>query len=449
MFVEALATPLPPEEAALRLAPDGGLLWLDGTHPAPEGRWSFVTSQPREMVRVPMGAPDPLRTLDALWAAQPPSSPAPQGAPSPAEVPHWAGFIGYDAFFGGRPSRLSAQRTGAALCFGRYPALYAYDNAAQRGFVVGDDRSACRALAKRLARPTPASPQARVGPIQGPDPPAHARAIEQALEHIAAGDIYQVNLARRWTAPLEGSPLALALAMRKESPVPLGFTLSTGARTLIVRTMERFLRWNRSEATLITRPIKGTLARTGNDPAGADQLRADPKEQAEHAMIVDLMRNDLGRVAQVGSVEVRDVMTVEPYEKLYHLVSTVRCKTRPDLSAARLLQATFPPGSVTGTPKLRAIEIIDALEPVPRGVYCGAVGYLDRTGGLSLAVALRAAIAEAGSVSYYAGGGLVEASQPERELAETELKARVFVDACAHLQGPGRDNSLSTRAFLR
>jgi anthranilate/para-aminobenzoate synthase component I len=146
-------------------------------------------------------------------------------------------------------------------------------------------------------------------------------------------------------------------------------------------------------------------------------------------MIVDLVRNDLGRVAAIGSVQVEQRFAVEPFARLHHLVSTVACTTRPEVRASDILYATFPPGSVTGTPKLRAIETIAALEPVPRGIYTGALGFVDRAGGLSLSVAIRTAVVEGSEASYFAGGGIVEASQITREIAETELKARVFVDA--------------------
>jgi anthranilate/para-aminobenzoate synthase component I len=146
-------------------------------------------------------------------------------------------------------------------------------------------------------------------------------------------------------------------------------------------------------------------------------------------MIVDLMRNDLGRVAAIGSVEVVERFVVEPFARLHHLVSTVACTTRPETRVSDVLRATFPPGSVTGTPKLRAIEAIDALEPTARGIYTGAVGFIDRAGGLSLAVAIRTAVVERGVASYFAGGGIVEASDIAREIAETDLKARVFTDA--------------------
>jgi para-aminobenzoate synthetase component 1 len=156
-------------------------------------------------------------------------------------------------------------------------------------------------------------------------------------------------------------------------------------------------------------------------------------------MIVDLMRNDLGRVAEIGSVEVDAPLVVEPFTGLYHLVSTVQCVTREDVTLGDVLEATFPPGSVTGAPKIRALEIIEELEPHPRGVYCGALGFVDRAGGLSLAVAIRTATVRRGEVHYWAGGGIVEASDPDREVAETDLKAKVFLDAVQSVRGMSDD----------
>jgi len=199
--------------------------------------------------------------------------------------------------------------------------------------------------------------------------------------------------------------------------------------------MERFLDWEGPGQRLVTRPIKGTIARSGHqDREEADQLQADPKERAEHAMIVDLMRNDLGRVARVGTVQVEEALKVEPYRGLSHLVSTVACRTRDEIGLQQILEATFPPGSVTGAPKERAIEIIEALEAGPRGIYTGCVGYIDHDGGASFAVAIRTAVARGQEIEYQAGGGLVEASIPDKEIAETELKAKTFLDAIAALR---------------
>jgi len=171
-----------------------------------------------------------------------------------------------------------------------------------------------------------------------------------------------------------------------------------------------------------------------SDAELAAGLRAHPKEHAEHVMIVDLMRNDLSRVAEPGSVRVPAPLCVEPYARLLHLVSTVTCRTRPDVTLAEVLGATFPPGSVTGAPKRAAIELIELLEPRPRGLYTGAIGFVDRAGGLSLAVAIRTAVIERDTLEYWTGGGIVSASDPRAELRETLLKAEVLRDALRMLE---------------
>jgi anthranilate/para-aminobenzoate synthase component I len=372
-------------------------------------------------------------------------------APRPEQVPRFAGYVAYDACLAGRLQRLSRPAERPLLCFARYDALFAFDHVHGRAFVVGDDEGACERLLARVPSGVTVAPHARVAALERPPAAQHLAAIAAALEHIAAGDIYQVNLARCFSGELQGSPLSLFAALRTASAVPLGCYFDAGGRVVLARTMERFLRWERGTRALYTRPIKGTIARSGGrDAAEAAALRADAKERAEHAMIVDLMRNDLGRVAELGSVCVPEVMTVEPYAGLSHLVSTVACRTRADAGLHDVMLAAFPPGSVTGTPKLRAIEIIEALEAEPRDAYTGAVGFVDRAGGLSLAVAIRTACVEHGVLRYFAGGGIVEASDPARELAETELKARVLFDALAALAAaPGRDFGLSRAPVLR
>lgn len=423
-----------------------GLAWLDGDGSGAQGRWSFVACEPVEVRAVRWGDPAPFAVLRGTGA---------RGGDASAEidaaiVPAWIGFVGYDACWsakdalGLRRGPLMARAPSSTVArFARYDAVVAFDRATGRAFVVGDDETAIARASARLEELDARPARARARHVVAEDAAIHRAAIERALEAIAAGEIYQVNLARRWTAQLEGDPIALFLAMRAASPVPFGAYLEgEGGACVLARTMERFLHWDARTRALETRPIKGTIARSGSDDRGeADALRADAKERAEHAMIVDLMRNDLGRVAETGSVRATDVMEVEPYAGLSHLVSTVRATTREGEGAEAILAATFPPGSISGTPKLRAIEIIEALERHPRGAYCGAIGHVDRAGGLSLAVAIRTATVEDGEVVYFAGGGLVEASVPEREVAETELKARVLLDAIAALEsapGAGR-----------
>lgn len=423
-------------QLASRVADLPGVCWLDGEAPHPDGRFSFLGCEPVQRIESRAATPEPFDVLSQLENEPADlASPTDPNAPGPDEVPRFIGYVAYDACFAGSASRLARPAERPVLSFARYDALIAHNHRSGDRYVVGDDEQACERLLLRLRRP-PQELRARVGAVTATSREQHGAAIARALQHIAAGDIYQVNLARMWHADFEGAPLALWLAMREQGAVPLGFYYDDGARSMLGRTMERFVRWERSQRRLSTRPIKGTIARTGDcDAQDAAALRGDAKERAEHAMIVDLMRNDLGRVAEVGSVQVPEVMVVEPYAKLAHLVSTVTCTTRPDVTLRQVLNATFPPGSVTGTPKLRAMRVIESLEAVARDVYTGAVGYVDRQGGLSLAVAIRCAIVERGSVRYYAGGGIVEASQPDRELAETELKAQVFLRAVAALRG--------------
>lgn len=419
-------------DAATRLATRPGLAWLDGDGLSEQGRWSFVASDPVEVRSALFGDPlalDALPGPDPLDGSEAELCPEVEGLP-PSSIPRWIGYVAYDAalpaMLRGAPLSHARPRRPVVL-WARYSALFAFDHATQRAFVCGDDALACATFRARLAS-APKRVEARAGAVRADDPAGHLRAIEAALEHIARGDIYQVNLARRFTARFEGDPLALFLAMRAESPVPFGFFLRVAGAAIVGRSMERFLSWNASGGALESRPIKGTIARSATETAAA-RLRADEKERAEHAMIVDLVRNDLGRVAAIGSVELDGLFRVEPYARLSHMVSTVRCRTKAGVGVRALLEATFPPGSVTGAPKIRAVQLIEALERSPRGVYCGATGYVDRGGGLSLAVAIRTAVIADANVEYHAGGGLVEASVPERELAETELKARVFVDA--------------------
>lgn len=415
-----------------------GVAWLDGDGIGPQGRWSFLGCDPVEVHTAEEGDPNPFAALAGKLARDD----DPRGRDiDPEDVPAWIGLIEYDACFGARdmlglrtPRRLRRQPT-AVVRFARYDALIAIDHRQHRAFLVGDDDDALDRMQARLHAIDARKPHAWASDIAAEDAEIHRDAIERALSAIARGELYQINLARRWTARFEGDPIALFIAMRKASPVPFGAYLERDGDCVLARTMERFLRWNAQSRIIETRPIKGTLARSGSDDrAEADALRTDEKERAEHAMIVDLMRNDLGRVAEIGSVQAIDVMEVEPYAALSHLVSTVRAKTKPELGIPDILTATFPPGSITGTPKLRAIEMIEALERHPRGAYCGAIGHIDRAGGLSLVVAIRTATITNGQLEYFAGGGLVEASIPAREVAETELKARVLLDALKMLE---------------
>jgi para-aminobenzoate synthetase component 1 len=419
------------------LSAEPGFAWLDSNRSeARDGRYSFLTAWPSEEIRVAFGVKAP---FSSLRATSPRIHEATAQGPKPSEVPAWIGYIAYDAHWSDPPRGKPRFERGdqPILLFRRYPALLALDHRVGETWLVGDDRSACEAFRTRLSTTVPgetATP--RIGPIEVDDAETHRQAIEKALEYISIGAVYEVNIARRWSATFEGDALPLWQAMRVASRVPLGMFLDAEDHAVLACTMERFIHWDAATRTLVTRPIKGTIRREPTDDGASQRLRADPKERAEHSMIVDLMRNDLGRVAEIGTVKVDAPLIVEPFTGLYHLVSTVSCITRPEVSIEDILEATFPPGSVTGAPKIRALEVIEELEQHPRRLYCGALGFVDHEGGLSLAVAIRTATVRDGRVYYWAGGGIVEASDPATEVAETELKARVFLDAIASL-APG------------
>ena len=282
----------------------------------------------------------------------------------------------------------------------------------------------------RFEHVRPASPWPGA-PWRGPAPSAWRTSLDRdafcaGVSHIraaiAAGDVYQVNLTRRLSAPAppDADVAALGAALATGNPAPYSAVVRLPAAGVHVASAspERFL--SRAGRQVESRPIKGTAAAAGGFL---------PKDRAENVMIVDLVRNDLGRVCEYGSVEVTGLCDVEPHPGLFHLVSTVRGRLRPDAGWPELVDATFPPGSVTGAPKLAALDTIAKLEPVVRGPYCGAVGWVDGdTGRGDLNVAIRTLWLEAGEVHLGTGGGITWDSTPDGEWEETELKARRLLE---------------------
>ena len=255
-------------------------------------------------------------------------------------------------------------------------------------------------------------------------------AVERAKEGILAGDIYQVVLSQRWSAVLEVDPFDVYRALRMLNPSPYLFYLETREASVFGASPEMLVRCRGREVE--TRPIAGTVGRgatPAEDRALAAELLADPKERSEHVMLVDLARNDLGRVCEIGSVSVARYATVEKYSHVQHLVSEVRGTLAAGKTAGAALAACFPAGTLTGAPKIRAMEIIDELESSRRGVYGGAVGYLDTAGNLDVAIAIRMAVVENGVCRIQAGAGIVADSIPEKEYRESESKAAALFRA--------------------
>src|SRR6202521_4688813 len=254
--------------------------------------------------------------------------------------------------------------------------------------------------------------------------------VSAAKEYIAAGDVIQVVPSQRFEAPLTAHPFNIYRSLRTINPSPYMFYLRLGDHTLVGASPEVMVRVEGREITL--RPIAGTRPRGATDEedrAMERELLADPKERAEHVMLVDLGRNDVGRVAKIGSVEVTELMVVERYSHVMHIVSNVRGELSEGLDAFDAFRATFPQGTVSGAPRIRAMEIIDELEPVRRGVYAGAVGYFSYTGNTDTAIALRTLVVKNGRVYIQAGGGVVADSDPGAEFDESVNKARAMIRA--------------------
>ncbi|MBE9610721.1 anthranilate synthase component I [Chitinilyticum piscinae] len=260
-------------------------------------------------------------------------------------------------------------------------------------------------------------------------------AVLKAKDYIRDGDIMQVVLAQRMTAPFAESPLALYRALRSVNPSPYMFFYDFGDMHIVGASPEILVRLEGDAITV--RPIAGTRPRgktREQDIALAEELLADEKEIAEHVMLIDLGRNDAGRVATTGSVKLLDKMIIERYSHVMHIVSSVEGKKLADKNAMDVLKATFPAGTVSGAPKVRAMEIIDELEPTKRGVYSGAVGYLGFNGDMDVAIALRTAVVKNDTLFMQAGAGIVADSVPESEWQETLNKARAVLRAAELVQ---------------
>ncbi len=258
----------------------------------------------------------------------------------------------------------------------------------------------------------------------------YKQAIDKAKEYISAGDIFQVNLAQRFTADLSVDHYTLYKLLREANPAPFAAYLGYDDLSILSSSPERFMFVN--DRYVETRPIKGTRPRyrdAAKDESAINELLASEKDSAEHVMIVDVKRNDLGRVCEFGSVKVPDLMGVESYEAVHHLVSTVVGQLRPDIGMMDLIRASFPGGSITGAPKIRAMEIIEELEPHRRNLYTGSIGYISTNGKMDTSIVIRTITALGDKAYLQVGGGIVADSDPEEEYIETLDKGRAIFNA--------------------
>ena len=356
------------------------------------------------------------------------------------------GYLAYDAvrLFERIPDR-HASPDAVLASFSIYKSIVAFDHVSQRLALI--------ALAEPGSRAAFESAEATLDGLEadlrsGVRPNGHVRvahdwpktafrdaegyraAVARAKEHIAAGDIFQVVLSRQERLPADLDPFQVYRALRTVNPSPYMYFLKDGDSAVAGASPEMLVRVEGGRAE--TRPIAGTRPRGATEAEDArlgEELLADPKERAEHLMLVDLGRNDLGRVCRFGTVSVPELMKIERYSHVTHLVSSVIGELRPDKDALDALVATFPAGTLSGAPKIRAMEIIDALEPARRGLYGGAVGYLDFGGNMDFCITIRTVVLEKGRATFQAGAGIVADSDPESERLETEAKAGAMLEA--------------------
>jgi anthranilate synthase component 1 len=424
-------------------------------------RYSFVGADPFRVVELRRGevfvdgAPVDGPPMEALRSATDLGSCAPLDD-LPPFVGGAMGYLGYDAVRVVERIPDSGRDEGGLpeAWFGMYDGVVVEDRVRQRLNLVvlaridGDPLDAWQRAHQRLRSlhaavrsgsegPQPHTiPQPPEDPWQGwrvtPAEDAYLEGVRRAREYILAGDIFQVVLSRRWRRMPRCTAAEVYRMLRLTNPSPYMFLLDTGQARILGSSPETLVRVR--ERSVITCPIAGTRRR-GVDPIEDAQLEAellaDPKERAEHVMLLDLGRNDLGRVSEPGSVRVVREMDIERYSHVMHMVSEVEGRLRSDADAWDALFACFPAGTLSGAPKVRAMEIIDELEEVRRGVYGGAVGYRNVNGDLDACIAIRTLVERGGSVQVQAGGGIVYDSVPERELEECRNKANAVIVAVA------------------
>jgi para-aminobenzoate synthetase component I len=458
---QILDLPAAPLAAAIGAWPRSALL-ESGPGFGRAGRWSILAAYPRlvweatgsrwssraDSGAVESGVGDVLTVLDGLLRRFGLTDPAEQ--PDPRLPPFQGGmigFLGYD--LAPRIERLPRARPRDShlpdIRLALYDTAVTIDALSDRvelwaWDLTGEGRAAaerrCRSWRKALDRSLRSPKQSSSPPISLAPPTSsfdrdtYLATVRRILEYIAAGDVFQVNLSQRFAAQGRTDPLELYLRLKQESPAPFAAYLHWQDLAVVSASPESFFQTRGN--TVVTRPIKGTRPR-GSSPEDDGRLAAElldsPKDRAELTMIVDLERNDLGRVCEYGSVVVRDPLTIESFAQVHHLVATVEGQLRAGVGPIDVIRAVFPGGSITGAPKIRAMEIIDELEPNRRSLYTGAIGYLSRGGSSGFNIAIRTMLVEGNRVSFQVGGGIVADSDPEAEFEETLAKGRGMLAA--------------------
>ena len=466
--VEVLADRFTPVSLFERLVGDSDGFLLESVEGGERwARWSFVGWSPAFTVRsfdgksssdsdsVDIPAGDPLDVLEQLTDRYETPPDDALGFPGPVPPLHSGavGFLAYDAvrYVEHLPNRPPDDRGLPEMAWQFAGGIAAFDRLRETvtliwNVFVGDDpttdyRQGVAALTDAvdaLSVPLPSVVRERPQPGRPVDAEPNMtrtdfeRAVETAVAHIVAGDAFQIVPSIRFEAEYGGDPFALYRALRLVNPSPFMFLVRSDDVSIVGSSPELMSRVRDGRA--FSRPIAGTRPRGGTDEADRAleaELLADPKERAEHVMLIDLARNDLGRVCAFGSVHVDDLMVIERYSHVMHIVSGVSGELREGVGPVDVLRATFPHGTVSGAPKVRAMEIIDELEPTARGPYAGAVGYIDFSGNLDTAIGLRTCVARGTTAWVQAGAGVVVDSDPAREYEECINKAAAVLTALA------------------
>jgi anthranilate synthase component I len=438
--------------------PDRYPVLMDSAAEGPLSRFSILAAEPRAALW--LDADGKVRTegvtlpttgffdaLDQWWRQE--STPWTPNAPPPFSG-GWTLFLSYEMAQEIEPRLVLPKSSLPYRAFAlRTPCAVIYDLHANRVFAIAEpdaadsvdrieqDALAVSATAEAAARQPPG--RIRAAKLEEEDPQAHIRRVIRAKEYIRAGDIYQANLARSWRVTLaeDVSAAQLYATLRAANPAPFAALAQWGGASIVSSSPERLARIF-GDRRIDTRPIAGTRPRSrkpGGDLAEMTELAAHPKERAEHVMLIDLERNDLGRVCEAGSVKVDEFMTIESYAHVHHIVSNVSGRLREDVTPIGAIRAVFPGGTITGCPKVRCMEIIAELESSGRGAYTGSLGFLGRDGRMDTNILIRTMTLKGRSVELRAGGGIVADSIPERELDEARAKARGML-AAFEVAGP-------------
>lgn len=412
-------------------------------------RHSFVAADPLLTVRTTRAGTSVFRDGKEAFSAWDPFEalravareyPCPEQGPFPFNS-GIAGYFGYDLGFLIEPA-LSERRSRPAeadefpLCnLALYDPLFVYDHCANKAWIVSAGGRTKRAadMKQRLASrkvPRPSFAPACGAMTSNMTKEEYLSLVQAAKDYISDGDIYQINLSQRLNIKWDGDPLALYLKLLESHPAEYSSFFDYGGFQVVSNSPERLMSVN--DGIIETMPIKGTRKRgrsAAEDKNLIAELKNSAKERAEHVMIVDLERNDLGRICLPGTVEVTGFGEIETLKHLHHMVSTVRGRLSPDVDGPAALRSIFPGGSITGAPKIRAMEIIDELETVKRGIYTGGIGWMDLNGRMDIAMAIRTAVCTGDTFSLHVGGGIVADSDPESEYSETLLKATDFLSS--------------------